>query len=550
MKMEKGIMKEEKKIGKKRDKSRQWLLPVLAAVSLAAAGIVLLILRGMGRNTEEPVTLRFLLFGAEPKGMDAVLKEFENGAGAALGLRIEIDWIEDAGEYKTLSDVRLSSHSDYDLVFDAPWLHLRGMQEKGMYADLSPYLENPDYPGLFGAFPETLLRNNLVGGKQCALPICRTYGSGIPCIYYRKDLAQKYSMNSLDNEKDLKAYLEALLTWEPEMIPLVLRGDRGFYNFQPDPHPLNKEQASRMVYPVTIGEIRVVAQLDESGTRVEAIGIMGDEDGFHDFMEGLQYDFLISSLEGYRNWNRYCEEDVLNRQDQEAVFQSGAGGAYIGTLDDYEKVEQLLNSQVEGAKLGVYIINEDIRNRRDESIGSNYRANNYVCIPASSHHVEETVRFLDWLFASAENHDLFEYGVEGVHWRAEGEERYEQILDEEGEYYHFPGYTLTWNSCYVRFPSDMPEEILDYKKYELAESTYYEHPLKDFMFDDKNVQNEMRKVVHIFGEVWPLLHNGLLEDPAEVMRAAVREAKENGLDDILEELKRQLQEYLDKTDGK
>lgn len=550
MKTEKFTVKEEKGAGKKRGKNRWWFFPILAIVCLTAAGAAFLGLRGRGRNAEGPVTLRFLLFGAEPKGMDMVLKEFENGAGAALGLRIEIDWIEDAGEYKTLSDVRLSSHSDYDLVFDAPWLHLRDMQERGMYVNLSPYLENSDYPGLFGAFSETLLKNNLTGGEQCALPICRTYGSGIPCIYYRKDLAQKYSMDSLNSEEELENYLEVLLTCEPKMIPLVLQGDRGFYSFQPDPHPLKEEQVSRLVYPVTIGEIRVVAQLDESGTRVEAMGIMGDEEGFQDFMEGLQYDFLISSLEGYRNWNRYCEEDVLNQQDQEGVFQSGAGGAYIGTLDDYEKVDQLLNSQVESAELGVYIISEDIRERRDAAIVSNYRANNYVCIPASSRHVEETVRFLDWLFTSRENHDLFEYGVEGVHWRAEGEERYEQIPDEEGEYYLFPGYTLTWNSHYVRFPADMPEEILDYKEYELAESTYREHSLKDFSFDDTNVKNEMRKVVQIFREVWPLLHNGLLENPGEAMRAAVREAKANGLDAILEELKRQLQEYLDKTAGK
>lgn len=352
-------------------------------------------------------------------------------------------------------------------------------------------------------------------------------------------------MDVLENAEELQAYLEALLAYEPEMIPLVLRGDRGFYSFQPDPHPLTEEQAARMVYPVTIGDIKVVAQLDESGTKVEAIGIMGDEEGFGDFMEGLQYDFLVSSLEGYRNWNRYCEEDVLNRQDQEAVFQSGAGGAYIGTLDDYEKVERLLTSQVEGAKLGVYIISEAIRERRDAAIRSDYRANNYVCIPASSRHVEETVRFLDWLFASRENHDLFEYGVEGVHWRTEGEGLYEQIPDEKGQYYQFPGYTLTWNSHYVRFSADMPEEILDYKEYELAERAYYGHSLKDFTFDDTNVDNQMRKVVHVFGEVWPALRNGLLEDPLEVMQAAVREAKENGLDDILEELRRQLQEYLD-----
>lgn len=546
MKREKDIMKEEKKTGE-RQKRRRQLFPVLAALCLAAAAAaVFLWMGGNGRKGEEPVTLRFLLFGAEePRGMDAVLEEFEKRTGDTLGLRIEIDWIEDATEYKKLSDVRLSSMVNYDLVFDAAWIHLDSMQEKGIYADLSPYLKNPDYPGLYGAFSEKILENNLVGGEQCALPVCRTYGSGIPCIYYRKDLAGKYGMDSVENEEELKAYLEALLAHEPEMIPLVLRGDRGFYNFQPNPRPLKEEQASRLVYPVQIGKVRVVAQLDESGTRVEAVGIMGDQEGFGDFMEGLQYDFLIPSLEGYREWNRYCEEDVLNRQDQEEVFWSGAGGAYIGTLDDYEEVERILTSRVEGAELGAYIINEGIREEREGAVASNYRANNYVCIPASSRHVEETVRFLDWLFTSRENHDLFEYGVEGIHWRAEGEERYEQIPDEEGEYYLFPGYTLTWNSHYVRFPAQMPPEILEYKEYELRESSFFEQRLKDFSFDDTAVKNSMQKVVPILKEAWYPLSNGVLENPVQTMQEAVEEAKRYGLYDILEEVKRQLQEYLD-----
>jgi len=516
-----------------------------AAVSgliLACGLIVFFSLRG---QEGELTTLRFLMFGTEPDGMEDVLEEFCRRTKDTLGVRIEMEWISQSSEYKVLSDVKLSAKENYDLVFDANWVHLYEMQERGVYLDLSPYLNNPEYPGLLSAFSETALQNNLINGEQCALPLFRTYGSGIPCIYYRKDLALKYGIAAIDSVEDQEVYMQTLLEKEPEMIPLVLNGSRGFYSFNPRSFPLTSRQGRRIVYPMTIGDITVAAQLDESLKKVEAVGMMGMEESFADFMEGLQFDFLIGRLEGYRSWNRYCEDDVLNRTNQEEIFQSGLGGSYISTLDDYEVVSYLLGERVEGASLGVFITNDNIRNREEQAVAASYSANNYLCIPASSEHIEETVAFLDWLFASGENHDLFEHGIEGIHWRAVGEDRYEAIADEEGKYYTFPGYALTWNSHYVRFPADMPSDILAYKEYELQESTFYEKLLSGFGFDDDGLQSQMAKVTQILNQVWPALRNGILDDPGKVLQDAVDEAEKYGLKDILTELEAQLQEYLD-----
>ena len=530
---------------KGKGKIRAGLLAAAVPVCILCLVIPAVLFYLRKEEQKEIITLRFLMFGTEPEGMDMVLEEFYRRTEDELGIMIEIDWIEGSANYDTLSDMRLSSKMDYDLVFDAKWVHLYEMQEKGIYEDLSPYLNNPDYPGLYSAFSEKALEKNLINGQQCALPIFRTYGTGIPCIYYRKDLALKYGIPSIGCEEELEAYMQAILLNEPEMIPLVLNGARGFYTFNPGSFKLNFAQARRIVYPITIGGITVVAQLDDSLTKVEGVGIMGDEESFSGFMEGLQFDFLIQRLYGYREWNRYCEEDVLNRKDQETVFKAGAGGAYISTLDDYESLNLLLTENVEGASLGVYIINERIRNRQEQAIGVSYRANNYVCIPASSTHIEQTISFLDWLFSARENHDLFEYGIEGIHWTAAGDSRYEPIVNEEGNNYIFPGYVLTWNPHYVMFPADMPDDILAYKEYELQESSFYENLLADFAFDESKVLSQIRKTEQIFNQIWPALRNGLLDEPQEVLREAVEDAKRNGLDSVLEELKAQLQEYLD-----
>ncbi len=533
--------KKEKKIGKR--------ILLWAAVLAGIAGLTLaavMAASNRGGDKKEIVTLRFLMFGTEPDGMEDVLEEFYRRTRDTLGIRIEMEWVSQSSEYKLLSDMKLSARENYDLMFDAGWIHLYEMQDRGVYLDLSPYLNNPEYPGLRGAFSETVLQNNLINGEQCALPLFRTYGSGIPCIYYRKDLALKYGITSIDSVEDLESYMQALLANEPDLIPLVLNGSRGFFTFHPEGYFLTAEQSRRLLYPMTIGDITVVAQLDDSLTKVEAVGIMGDEESFSGFMEGLQFDFLIGRLEGYRNWNRYCEADVLNQMDQMTVFQKGLGGAYISTLDDYEESGYLLAENVQGASLGVYIINSNIRDMEEHAISTSYLANNFLCIPASSEHIEETVRFLDWLFASEENHDLFEHGIEGIHWRAVGEERYESLVGEDGSIYAFPGYAMTWNSHYVRFSADMPDDILAYKEYELLENTFYKKRLASFYFDDSGLQNQLIQVTQILNQVWPALRNGILDQPGAVLQEAMKEAKKYGLQDILDELKRQLQEYFDK----
>ena len=58
------------------------------------------------------------------------------------------------------------------------------------------------------------------------------------------------------------------------------------------------------------------------------------------------------------------------------------------------------------------------------AIRTDFRANNSVVIPASSKNIDRTMKFLDWLYSSKDNHDLFELGIEGEHWIKDGDNGY------------------------------------------------------------------------------------------------------------------------------
>ena len=52
------------------------------------------------------------------------------------------------------------------------------------------------------------------------------------------------------------------------------------------------------------------------------------------------------------------------------------------------------------------------------------------------------MKFLDWLFSSKDNHDLFELGIEGVHWIKDGDNGFKPT---DKSTMLLQGYELTWN---------------------------------------------------------------------------------------------------------
>ena len=61
-----------------------------------------------------------------------------------------------------------------------------------------------------------------------------------------------------------------------------------------------------------------------------------------------------------------------------------------------------------------------------------YGTRNMQAVPASSKNPEASVKFINWLYASQENFDLFIYGEEGTDYNKLSDTDYEAIVDETG----------------------------------------------------------------------------------------------------------------------
>jgi putative aldouronate transport system substrate-binding protein len=500
---------------------------------------------GAQAGGRRPTELHFMLMGDKPNQWDSIETEFEKETKNTLNVKLNVNWVA-AGNYKDKVNLSITAKEDYDLVFDAPWCQLKNIAPNGGYLDLAKYFNNSQYPGLEKAFSKEVMENNKFFGKNYAIPVMRTYGSGIQCVYYRQDLADKYGIGQIDSYAKLQKFFDAIQAHEKSMTPLGVSDVRGFYQLVLTDDDTITPKLKNQDNIVSLQGFEIL--LDAKHTKVEAIAADGDPDSsFSKFPAPFNRDFTSDLLERRHQWNKYLEKDSLNQKDPATMFTSGKAAAIIGTLDDYENDSTQFATSLPNAKMGEFMYNPETRNMEKAAVSTTYQANNFLCVPSTSTKVDKTMKFLDWLFADQKNHDLFELGIEGKNWIAVGSDAYKLPNGvTPTTNYTFPGYVLTWNKNYVRFDASMPDFIKKYKQYELKDDTFYADPLAGFTFDNSKIKTETARVQAITDEITnPLLH-GILANPTGVRRKNTAKCRQNGLNAIQDELVKQLNEYLSK----
>lgn len=509
-------------------------------IALSAAAVMVAgVLAGCGSEGGNGDAIKIMLSGTEPVGWQEVLARYDE---IGPGVKLDVEWVS-PGDMKDKLNLRLTAGEDYDLVFDAPFLKMKNFAADGIYEPLEDYIASGDYPNLQKAYDEDVWKANYYFGHLYGIPNMRTYGNGIDCVYYRQDLADKFGIGQIDSYDKLQQYFEAILTNEPSMIPLGVSASRGFYTlFAQDAVDFAKNHIVR----ISAGGFCHVLLNDAETEVVDIVYEGGTPEEYASYPEKYRDGQLFGQARFNKlvEWNKYLETDSLNQKDDSSLFKGGKAAAIINNLDGYEQLQLDLTTAIPEAELGTFIINDAVRNMEDGARITSLQGNNFICIPATSKKIDSTLKFLDWLMASRENHDLFELGIEDKDWTAVGEDRYALTQENSSAQYTFPGYVMTWNPNYVRFSDKLPEEIFEYKKYDLETSAYYTSPLAGFIFDSSNVQTEMTKVNAIMSENSTALEHGALENPVEVLRKANAEAEVNGRPQIKDELKRQINEFL------
>ncbi|MDO4325874.1 MAG: extracellular solute-binding protein [bacterium] len=545
-------------------KKRNWRKAASAAMAAVLTTGVLL--TGCGSSEEgkvtsgttqassnEPVTIKIMHKGPKPDRWDAVYEEYLKRTKDSLNIALDITWVEHA-DYKEKLNLEITSGGDWDLVFDASWIQLKNLAPEGYYADLSEYFNNPAYPGLQKSFTEDTMEANKWFGQMCYIPLFETYGNGLPCIWYRADWARDWGIGTdgqIDSYEELEEYWQAAK--ENGLIPYGASQSRGFFQMESIAGASYEGSAQAGIQSYSSGGLTFWVYSKDGQLVDIAVEGSGDE-AFANFPEGWNYDFAVKRYEDFAKWQEagYIDPDSLSCTDYETGFDAGLSASIIGTLDDYNK--RLVNCESWGtdeSAIGFFIYVDSIRNKEEEAIPTSRGGNNGWCVPASSTKIDSTMKFLDWMFSSQENHDLIQLGIEGVDFEYGEDSTYNVLTSYNAD---LGGYSFSWNPEYALISSQYTGKALEYRKYELEDSTFVSNQILGFQFDtsDVDLSTSVAQCKAVTDMVSTVKLHGIKTDGygnsyntlTEMLQANVKEAMANGGQEIYDALKMQLETYL------
>ena len=163
-------------------------------------------------------------------------------------------------------------------------------------------------------------------------------------------------------------------------------------------------------------------------------------------------------------------------------------------------------------------------------------------IPSTTSHPEAGVKYLNWVYSSQENYDLHFYGIEGRHWEKAPNHRRISILDPDTgkSNYRFREW-MAGNVEYLRYEeSAHPRFVELFSK--TPEDTEYSLTI-GFNFDAASVQAEYTSCLNEYNSSMVPIALGLV-DYEENFPIALKRLKAAGIDKVVKEYKKQLNDWL------
>jgi putative aldouronate transport system substrate-binding protein len=162
-------------------------------------------------------------------------------------------------------------------------------------------------------------------------------------------------------------------------------------------------------------------------------------------------------------------------------------------------------------------------------------------ISSTSRHPEAAIQFFDWLYTSQENYSLFMYGREGIEYTMTPDGFREVVQNENNQDLYGQADWMLGNLKYIKLGSSTLPYMIEWL-YTLNPDRQ-DFTGNDFFFNPSAVEAEWTNVQTEFRASITPIYMGL-QSYDEAFPAALRRMKAAGLDRVIAEYSRQMQEHL------
>lgn len=464
-------------------------------------------------SKNEPYTINYAFnVWVQQKDWDKVEKNVSDLVEKKIGAKVKLLPMTGANYYQQIN-LMITSGEKLDLyntsARDTFSSDIVSNKIMGMDPDMVKEYA-PDTLNALGDFMKATTIDNKIYGFPTIRDMADAYG-----FIIRDDLAQKYHVDTDETMKveDIDKLFETLKASEPDM-----------YVTQPQGQSTSILESVFKTY-------------DSLG---DDMGILLDQ-GKELKVENLfETDYYKQCLEKAREWNEkgYILPDASTNPDTGvAYFKTGKVATTLSLIHPGVPTD---NTNMTGIKCDAVTVNPAFTNT--QQVGAVIQS-----IPSTCKNPEKVLEFINLLYNDPEVYNALTWGIEGTHYKH---------VEDSDKWIDFPdginadssGYTLSatylFGNRYLSYiwKTD-PEDLND--RFEKFNDDAVKSKALGFTFNPASVKTESAAVQAVMDEYRLSLENGVI-DPEENLPKFQKALKEAGIDKIISEKQKQLDEWSQK----
>lgn len=453
-------------------------------------------------NNGETVTLTWLVPGEAHEGTSMVMEKVNEKLPELIGAKLDLQFI-DPSAYDEKMTLNMASGNTYDLAFAGYVNDFYQAVEKGGVMCLDKYLKDTDF---YKNLPDYVATAGTVDGKLYGIPNQQIMANA-KYLFVQEKLANEYGLDT-ESIKTLDD-IEPFLKWVKQNYP-------NLYPFR----------ASELAYYITEANFNEYYDQPTKG-----VYIVEGEDGKPVVKSALDVDFEKNLAELLSDWyaKGYIRSDVASVTSDWDDYNAGK---YAVSLTSYKPgaVQESNNKGLEpviGIQLGDGYLPFDAGSAAMTVVGAN------------SKNPEKAAKFIELINTNEEIYNLICYGIEGTHYElVDG--KFVRYIADSG---YMPNASWKFGNQFKAYPLEGQDEDV-WEQTEAFNNNSKRSALLGFNFDNSNVKSQVMQIENIVSK-YKVLKTGA-EPLNNYYDKYAAEMKAAGVDDVVAEVQKQLDEFLSK----
>lgn len=448
--------------------------------------------------TGKPVNLIWYTVGAPQKDTDKVFAEVNKYTAEKIGVTVTMKQI-DYGDYTQKMQVNVASGEPMDILFTCSWAfdYVQNAR-KGAFLELDKLIDEYGKE-MKAAIDPAFLEGSKVNGHNYAIPANKELPAQ-EVWRFKKDLVDKYKIDitKATTLESLEPLLKTIKENEPNVIP---------YTIVRDHMPL-------IPYDYVIQSNPLAVKMDTKDYKVVNI------------LETPEMKQALTTMHKYYKAG-YIQAEAANTSSNDDVMKSG------NWFMDRASTQPFADN-IWSLSQGYPIISTPA----SEAIIYNWSVmGSMQAISANSEHPVEAMKFLNLLNSDPYLRNMVDSGIEGVHYEKVSENVMRNLPAAKD--YDVPTFAMGNIMLNYLYEADPANKWEEFKKFN---ESGVPAPLLGFNFDTTNVTTELASMQNAKEEFWAALMTGTV-DPEEYLPKAIEKLKAAGLDKLMAEAQKQVDEW-------